>query len=536
MVNVFEHDAIPTWSGFIYQGRIVVYLAIKKIIELKNDNKLLEIEKYTIEMEKSEDIAIVYKDKDKKYTSIHQVKNENKNSLSEYRKPIIQLMLEKGYYEKNSGGSIDAYLHIAKNVSTRGENFEVGYLKNLENWKNEILNYYNAVNDACVNFKDDQRFYETLLKSIKKEPIGIDRSEYKKRYNEVIQSCKKVVEENQNIDTNKFEKELKKLKEYLLKDLAVPEINDQVKIYKYDSGQNYFDATKIFDGIVKLVREYKGVIDGWSESQYKYLADKLLNYVDETIFERHKNIQENGKAKKEIPLSKLQEIMNTFVENNEKEANILALKRGYIEALDKFCGKCKRNNDYVCKCVDCKLQHAEYRKENLNEDDFVRFCYNLRPECEKKIEDRGCIADLGNKDGLIESVFPVIKKIASERFIDKEDVRQLKIRNHNKTAFVTAITNADAEDVVLGIEQAMDKNSVMIESIFDADQLVTTRLDAEENVWNQSCIKICSDEIQDGQKIENRDEKSIYVAKRPEFVKVEAFIRDMEKDEKCENL
>ena len=89
----------------------------------------------------------------------------------------------------------------------------------------------------------------------------------------------------------------------------------------------------------------------------------------------------------------------------------------------------------------------------------------MRPECEKKIEDRACIADLGNKDGLIESVFPIIKEIPSERFMSKEDERQLKVRNYDKTAFITAITNSDAEDTVLGIEQAMDKNSVMIESI-----------------------------------------------------------------------
>lgn len=50
MVNIFEHDAVPTWSGFVYQGRIAVCLAIKKIIELKNDGKILEIDKYAIDM------------------------------------------------------------------------------------------------------------------------------------------------------------------------------------------------------------------------------------------------------------------------------------------------------------------------------------------------------------------------------------------------------------------------------------------------------------------------------------------------------
>lgn len=530
--NVFEHDAIPTWSGFIYQGRIAAYLAIKKIIELRDDNKVSEVDKYAIEMEKCEDIAIVYQcEKEKReYISIHQVKNEKENALGAYKKPLIQLMLEKGYYTKDNGDAPDAYLHIANRVRIQNKDFETEYLENIKNWKQKILNYYNAVDEACKNFTYNPHFYEELLKAIDTEPIGIDRSEYKKRYNAVITYCKKVMENNDSKDILKLKEELENLKDYLLNKFAVPNISNEVTIYEYDTGLKYFDATKIFDEIVGLVEKYKGTVEGWSKEQYKYLADKILNYIDKTILERHKKLQENNGVVKEISLSTIKDIMDSVIENNEKEANVLALKRGYIETLEKFCEKCKRSNDYTCQDIGCKLQQAEYRKENLNEEDFVKFCYNLRPECEKKIEDRACIADLGNKDGLIESVFPIIKEIPSERFMSKEDERQLKVRNYDKTAFITAITNSDAEDTVLGIEQAMDKNSVMIESIFDADQLVTTRLEAEENIWNQSCIKIRSDEIGDGQNVENRDEKSIYVPKRPEFVKAENLIKDMEKD------
>ena len=32
--NAFTHDATPTWSGFLYQGRVAVYLALEKIISL----------------------------------------------------------------------------------------------------------------------------------------------------------------------------------------------------------------------------------------------------------------------------------------------------------------------------------------------------------------------------------------------------------------------------------------------------------------------------------------------------------------------
>lgn len=32
MENIFIHDEIPTWSGFIYQGEIAIYLAVKKFV------------------------------------------------------------------------------------------------------------------------------------------------------------------------------------------------------------------------------------------------------------------------------------------------------------------------------------------------------------------------------------------------------------------------------------------------------------------------------------------------------------------------
>lgn len=77
MDNIFMHDAVPTWSGFLYQGRIAVYLAVRKINELREAGNESEIKKYALEMEKCEDIAVVYMDgNNKKYHSIHQVKNE----------------------------------------------------------------------------------------------------------------------------------------------------------------------------------------------------------------------------------------------------------------------------------------------------------------------------------------------------------------------------------------------------------------------------------------------------------------------------
>ena len=118
-------------------------------------------------MEKCEDIAIVYnwENEEREYISIHQVKNEKENTLGAYRKPLIQLMLEKGYYTKDNGDAPNAYLHIANRVRIQNKDFETEYLENIKNWKQKILNFYNAVDEACKNFKNDQKSYEKLLEA-----------------------------------------------------------------------------------------------------------------------------------------------------------------------------------------------------------------------------------------------------------------------------------------------------------------------------------------------------------------------------------
>ena len=91
MATIFEHDATPTWSGFIYQGLVAVYLAVKQICELLSqpnnlDKKTIGLS-YQLEIENCEDVAIVrINGNEKNYLSIHQVKNR-KEKKTEKRRP-----------------------------------------------------------------------------------------------------------------------------------------------------------------------------------------------------------------------------------------------------------------------------------------------------------------------------------------------------------------------------------------------------------------------------------------------------------------
>lgn len=537
MDNIFMHDAVPTWSGFLYQGRIAVYLAVKKIIELKETGKESEIEKYELELEKCEDIALIYFDgNSKKYSSIHQVKNEKGNRISSYKDPLIQLMLERGFCRKNNYGNPSSYLHISKKLNTENRNLDEYVSEYTKQWKNDISDFYNKLKGIYDNFDVNEECLTNLINVIKNniKTIGINREEYKKK----CESLKKVSQEELDaiskgniLSVYDIKDLLGELINYLDEKLYVKEVTDEVQIYEYELGESFCSAPCVFEAIVNLIKKYKGTSCQYSIEQYNYLADLMINFIEERILERHRCMQENKSPLYRIALSKFQKILDETIENDEQEANVLALRRIYNEHLESYCNMCHRNNEDNCQSSVCKLQQPEYRKEMLEKEEFVKYCYNLNPECDKQIYDRTCLGYLINRDGMMESVFPIIKNVASKYLIVDEDKIHIKLNNQNKVAYTTAISNYCESQVVENIEKSMKDNQGLIETIFDADQLITTRLNADSSVWESSCIKVKPDDIDDVEINKINNQNSIYVPKKPEFVKAEEVIKKMENEE-----
>lgn len=524
MGNIFEHDAVPTWSGFVYQGRIAVYLAVKKIYELSVSGKEEEIQNYYVEMEKCEDISFLYRDGDEeKYESIHQVKNQADRNISKYRGPLTQLMLEKGYYVKNSLGNPEAFLHVSNPIDFG----KATDLKNIvKQWYCEVKGVFEDLCSLQEKLKIGKNLDATLGELANcglEKIIKIERAEYTKLRKAIKEACDKK-------DRTEVERALNSMICFLKEDLYVCDINEQVEIFTYDDGNDYCSGTKIFSGIVDCVREYKGENAGLSEGQLEYIADVLLCFVSDKILARHKLLQEKKNAFCTIPLYEFENILNDSVEKYEEEANILALKRMYDDWLEQYCEICLDENENNCQKEQCKLQLPDYRKNILERDNFIRMCYNLNPECDKRITNRECLSSLLMRDGMLESVFPAIKGIPEKHFIKETDKTLIAVMNIRKNAFITAITNPRATQTVKNIIKAMESNRDLIETIFDADQLVTSRLNAPSSVWNDSCIAIRPDELEEDDMGSDDEKHSIYVAKKPQFVEFERFLEEVENE------
>lgn len=380
MGNIFEHDAVPTWSGFVYQGRIAVYLAVKKIYELSVSGKEEEIQNYYVEMEKCEDISFLYKDGDgEKYESIHQVKNQADRNISKYRGPLTQLMLEKGYYAKNNLGNPEAFLHVSNPICF-GKDKDLKDV--VKQWHCEVKAVFEnlcSLNKKLKTGKDLDATLEVLADCGLGKIIKIEREEYRKLQKAIKEACN-------NKDGISAERALDSMICFLKENLYVCDINEQVELFIYDDGDDYCSGTKIFSRIVDCVRAYKGDSARLSEGQLEYIADVLLCLVSDKILARHKLLQEKKNAFCMIPLYEFENILNDSLERYEEEANILALKRIYDDWLEEYCEICLDENENNCQEEQCKLQLPDYRKNILERDNFIRMCYNLNPECDKGLQ------------------------------------------------------------------------------------------------------------------------------------------------------
>lgn len=181
MDSGFEHDATATWSGYIYQGYVAIYVALKQICRLLSSPDALDKETigliYQLEVENWEDVAIVREDENRKtYLSIHQVKNRQENNICAYKRALIQLMLEKGFLNQQNLGVPEAYLHTSREI--KEEEKEINQL--LINWKNSILEFYKKIS-VLARTKNDQvgpGFKEKVNEIIEQDPICLKRASY----------------------------------------------------------------------------------------------------------------------------------------------------------------------------------------------------------------------------------------------------------------------------------------------------------------------------------------------------------------------
>jgi hypothetical protein len=115
-----EHSAIPSWSGYIYQGKVAIYHVLKTVHKKLQTDVDTKFDNYELEIEWQEDFAIKVNGA---YDSIHQVKAyEQSASPTVYNKAL------KDLYDKLSRGiGVSGWLNIWNPINfttmTESKNF-----------------------------------------------------------------------------------------------------------------------------------------------------------------------------------------------------------------------------------------------------------------------------------------------------------------------------------------------------------------------------------------------------------------------------
>ncbi len=527
MKSEFEHDATPTWSGFIYQGYVAVYLAVRKICELLESLNPMDVQEiatsFKMEIENWEDVAIFREDaQGKHYVSIHQVKNRREQNIVAYKEPFVQLLLEKSKLEELGLGQPEAYLHTSSNITEEETVIE----QCLKDWKNEVSYFYyslETLKDQEIEESDRKEFQRKVSAAIDAEPIGLNRTKYK----DLLKNIKSCVTNDQDISILK--ENIEKLWTYLKDKLAVGDMGAYANIYVYPDRKKKYDAVYLFDKIVEQVKRYKEITHSTEhliEEQYKYIADKLLSYMRNFVSERHRLMQEKKEYVKNFSFLDIISILDDCVLYIEKKANIMALRRKYDETMMQFCNMICKKKCEDQKGYECRLLHLESGITSLDEESFIRMCFSYNPDCDKGIEDRRCLGELLNKDGLQDSVFKVFKECLKEFFWQEKDKTRVVINDVNKNALLTAISNANVEVTIENIVNGINNNTSMVSPVFEADELITDRLHStDEEIWDNYFCEITEKYLSTKAR-ENSDnlQNSICTPKKPVFVTAEEVL------------
>lgn len=104
------NDAIPTWSGFNYQGKMMLLYVLELINQIAKD-KNKDIGTYSVELEKTEDFCIIC---NSEYRSFHQVKAYlSKDKWNSYSEAMDKLLKHRA---ESNNPAAKCYLTVAREI------------------------------------------------------------------------------------------------------------------------------------------------------------------------------------------------------------------------------------------------------------------------------------------------------------------------------------------------------------------------------------------------------------------------------------
>jgi len=410
-----EYDATASWSGYTYQGKVAIYITLKKINYLRSLNHGKSIENYYLELEWMEDFSILYKIDEGAlmYESIHQVKARKNENISAYSTALIKL-LQKIEADANIQ---NAFLHTMENVNCQNE------------WLDELEIV--AVDDKEI--KEWIANVDTLLEDIAKKGEFVNtfskqRSDFSKQFRRY---SKKITLDNIDEILVNLKSELEITLDKIQRGFS-SETLAKVNLYSYD-GQTYCPLDEI-DNLIKVE-----IINFWNASTgaewkikdtdfQEIILRCLTGIIDSHIMRRHRNY--GSKHIEKLNFCEFEELLKSDAPIKRcKEYYLYNIKEKLLEYCDeyeKICYEdCREDDDSPCTL--CHLNDFKHKVLAMNFDEIYELVIVTNPDISSNVDERGFIDYCGKNryfNPFYNGIKEIIQKYGEEKipvsYIDKD--------------------------------------------------------------------------------------------------------------------
>lgn len=468
-------DATNSWSGYTYQGKIALFVVLRKINDLICMGKIDEIEKYSVELEWLEDFSILYNcDDGIQYKTIHQVKAKDKQNISDYEDALVKL-----YYKVVKLSTIEnAYLHVCKPTDYKDTEWNdkvkglVANCSQIKGMQNRIIGYKNS----AVKKEQVEKLYKQGRKS--------DINKLVKEYNERYFANRKITVSNVDEILDKIFSDLQEEIEICEKGIKDEDI-DKIGMYSYPSNKVYCELGEINDLIKEEIINYwtNAGSEGWKCLDQNFCDMIFLclqGLIDKHITQRH--IQYNKTTERSIEFSSIKEVLDsddTLLRCEEyylykiKEKLLMLCEEYHYYCIDEW----DTDEEREACCEKCEVNSFYEYISKMTEDKIRDFVHAINPNVLKKIDEMNW-ADYCIEDRYKNPFFKGLRDINTPYEKDKDFISY--VGKDKKMNLLTTVGNNDgSKKALMRACGAIVTNPALYEILRDYDYLISRDLETD---------------------------------------------------------
>ncbi|WP_349929092.1 ABC-three component system protein [Acinetobacter sp. A1-4-2] len=484
------HDAVPSWNGFNYQGKIGLYVCLKNILDQLNENgstseKFNEfIESYSIEYEWIEDFSIK---KNETYVSLHQVKHKDGSDFSSHLSAVVTILnrklcrlsetdfikyIELDYNYEDCESNEEKSKKKYEQIQAKMEEMKcAGYLDEkyslAKDWDKVNVEIPNIERDALLKLLNDFEYFS--MNTFSRAKVYFHTSE----------------------KVNKPHKELQKYKDMPIYHHA--SINglktlSSLNIFMgFDNQCEYSlelsdeETLEKIDVLIYEILKINFISENFTKDQIIIYRAILLKEIDNHVIQRHKNIREKLNTgdgylqRREVIKFKnfftpLKEIIRKEDQQYWESFCMRTFEEAYLDEIDKL--EAYIRDDYSAEANQQKKIKLELFKSKFIGGKSLKYSellIRLSPHIKGSNYFDVFYSQIANKESIRSTFLKLIQCIEnnSYTFIVKT-INDLKI--HPSTISFSAVTEEDWDYCLKQYQRHIKENNH--QSLFEATHLI----------------------------------------------------------------